>query len=179
VSDERNRTETDERDERGEAAERGQGEDAQERERGRMLELLQELRVALTGVQVLFAFLLTVPFTQQFAKVTEFQRMVYFVTLLCAAAASAFLIAPTAQHRMLWRRHEKHQLIVLGNTLTLVGLALLAAAMTGALLMITDLMFKSTLVVVVTTGSAALFASLWYLVPLARRLSGDAEEQHA
>ena len=153
--------------------------DHREREHVRMLELLQELRVALTGVQVLFAFLLTVPFTQQFAKVTEFQRMTYFVTLISAAVASAFLIAPTAQHRMLWRRHEKHQLLELGNTLTLVGLAFLALAMTGALLMITDVMFKATLVVVVTAGSAALFLTLWYLIPLVRRLVGDVEDQHA
>ena len=154
-------------------------EDSREKDHSRMLELLQELRVALTGVQVLFAFLLTVPFTQVFAKVTEFQRLTYFVTLLCAAAASAFLIAPTAQHRMLWRRHEKHDLLRLGNTLALVGLGFLALAMTGALLMITDVMFKSTLVVVVTAGSAALFLTLWYLIPLVRRLAGDVEEQHA
>jgi hypothetical protein len=153
--------------------------DQREVDSRRMIELLQELRVALVGVQVMFAFLLTVPFTQRFAQVTEFQRTVYFVTLLCAAAASAFLIAPTAQHRMLWRRHEKHQLIVLGNTLTLVGLALEATAITGVILLITDVLYKGTMVVVVTAAAAALFASLWYLVPLARRLRGDAEEQHA
>jgi Family of unknown function (DUF6328) len=158
---------------------RPDGEDPREKDHDRMLELLQELRVALTGVQVLFAFLLTVPFTQAFAKVTEFQRMTYFVTLLCAAAASAFLIAPTAQHRMLWRRHEKHELLLLGNTLALVGLGFLALAMTGALLMITDVMFKATLVVVVTAGAAALFLTLWYLIPLVRRLAGDVEDQHA
>ena len=150
----------------------------QERENRRMIELLQELRVALVGVQVMFAFLLTVPFTQRFAQVTEFQRMVYFVTLLCAAAASAFLIAPTAQHRMLWRRHQKHRLLVEGNRLTLIGLALVAAAMTGVILLITDLMFKTPTVVVVVAGSAALFVALWYLYPLARRLTGQADEPH-
>jgi magnesium-transporting ATPase (P-type) len=150
-----------------------------ERENRRMIELLQELRVALVGVQVMFAFLLTVPFTQQFAKVTEFQRMTYFVTLLCAAAASAFLIAPTAQHRMLWRRHEKHELIVVGNKLTLVGLGLVAAAMTGVILLITDVLFRTPTVIVVTAGSAALFVALWYLYPLARRLTGEADEPHS
>jgi hypothetical protein len=152
--------------------------DEQERENRRMIELLQELRVALVGVQVMFAFLLTVPFTQRFAQVTELQRMTYFVTLLCAAAASAFLIAPTAQHRMLWRRHEKHDLIVVGNKLTLVGLAFVAAAMTGVILLITDVLFRTPTVVIVTAGSAALFVSLWYLYPLARRLTGEADEQH-
>jgi hypothetical protein len=149
-----------------------------ELESRRMIELLQELRVALVGVQVMFAFLLTVPFTQRFAKVTEFQRMTYFVTLLCAAAASAFLIAPTAQHRMLWRRHEKHDLIVVGNKLTLVGLGFVAAAMAGVILLITDVLFKATTVVIVTTLSALLFVSLWYLYPLARRLKNDADEPH-
>src|SRR5207253_3307525 len=82
----------------------------------RMLELLQELRVALTGVQILFAFLLTVPFTQRFASVTTFQRYAYFVTLICAAAAIALLIAPTAHHRVLFRRHQKRELVLEGST---------------------------------------------------------------
>ena len=150
----------------------------QERENRRMIELLQELRVALVGVQVIFAFLLTLPFTQRFAQVTPFQRMVYFVTLLCAAAASAFLIAPTAQHRMLWRRHEKHRLLVEGNTLTLIGLAFVAAAMTGVILLITDVLFRTPTVVVVVAAFAALFVALWYLYPLARRVTGQADEPH-
>ena len=152
-------------------------EEERERENRRLIELLQELRVALVGVQVMFAFLLTVPFTQRFAQVTGLQRMVYFVTLLCAAAASVFLIAPTAHHRMLWRRHQKHQLIEWGNSLTLIGLGFVAAAMTGVILLVTDLLFKAATVVVVTTGSATLFLVLWYLIPLARRLSAG-DEQH-
>jgi hypothetical protein len=161
-------------DDRGET----HSEEERELESRRMIELLQELRVALVGVQVMFAFLLTVPFTQQFAKVTEFQRMTYFVTLLCSAGASAFLIAPTAHHRVLWRRHQKHSLIVVGNKLTLVGLGLVAAAMTGVILLITDLLFKQATVVIVTAASAGLFVSLWYLYPLARRLTGEAGEPH-
>jgi cation transport ATPase len=150
----------------------------QERESRRMIELLQELRVALVGVQVMFAFLLTVPFTQRFAQVTPFQRMVYFVTLLCAAAASAFLIAPTAQHRMLWRRHQKHRLLLAGNTLTLIGLGFVAAAMTGVILLITDVLFRTSTVVTVTAGFGALFVALWYLYPLSRRITGQADEPH-
>ena len=156
----------------------GRSEEEQERENRRMIELLNELRVALTGVQVMFAFLLTVPFTQRFAQVTEFQRTAYFVTLLCAAAAIAFLIAPTAQHRMLWRRHQKHQLIVIGNSLTIAGLAFLATAMTGVVLLITDVLFKTTTVVVVTAAVAGLFATLWYVVPLLRRMGTSADEPH-
>ena len=155
--------------------ERDEKED-RERENRRMIELLNELRVALTGVQVMFAFLLTVPFTQRFVQVTEFQRITYFSTLLCAAAAVAFLIAPSAQHRILFRRHQKHQLIVIGNQLAIVGLAFLAVAMTGVVLLITDVLFKTTTVVVVTAATACLFATLWYAIPLARRLRPDADE---
>src|SRR2546421_6269626 len=95
----------------------------------RLTELLQELRVALTGVQILFAFLLTVPFSQRFAQVTNFQRYTYFVTLLCAAAAVALLIAPTAHHRVLFRRRQKRSLVLSGSTYMLVGLAFLAVSM--------------------------------------------------
>lgn len=154
------------------------GEEDAERENRRMIELLNELRVALTGVQVMFAFLLTVPFTQRFVQVTEFQKSVYFVTLLLAAAAIAFLIAPSAQHRMLWRRHQKHQLIVIGNSLAIVGLAFLALAMTGVILLITDVLFKATTVVVVTALIAGLFATLWYVVPLIRRATTADDEPH-
>jgi O-antigen/teichoic acid export membrane protein len=150
-----------------------------ERENRRLIELLNELRVALTGVQILFAFLLTVPFTQRFSSVTQFQKYVYFATLLCAAAAVACLIAPTAQHRMLFRRHQKHRLILLGNTLTIVGLAFLALAMTGVVMLITDVLFKTATVVVVTVLVAVVFAMLWYVMPLARRLAGDVDEPHS
>ena len=102
--------------------------------------------------------------------------MVYFVTLLCAAAASVFLIAPTAHHRMLWRRHQKHQLIVWGNTLTLIGLGFVAAAMTGVILLVTDVLFKVGTVAMVTAGFAALFVALWFLTPLVRRIRTASEE---
>jgi hypothetical protein len=150
----------------------------QERENRRMIELLNELRVALTGVQIMFAFLLTVPFTQRFSRVTNFQRYDYFVTLLCAAAASALLIAPTAQHRILFRRHQKHELVLLGNRLTIVGLGFLAIAMTGVILLITDILFTTATVIAVTATVATMFATLWYLIPLGRRLRADAEGRH-
>ena len=143
-----------------------------------LLELLNELRVALTGVQILFAFLLTVPFTQRFAQVTEFQKYVYFTTLLCAAAAVALLIAPTAHHRILFRRHKKHRLVLLGTSLTIAGLGCLALAMTGVVLLISDVLFRTGTVVVVTLAVFALFATLWYVVPLAMRFGDGAGEPH-
>src|SRR2546430_17307022 len=106
----------------GDGGESPRSEEERELEHRRLIELLQELRVALTGVQILFAFLLTVPFTQRFASVTQFQRYTYFVTLVCAAAAIALLIAPTAHHRVLFRRHQKRELVLEGSTYMLIGL---------------------------------------------------------
>ena len=150
----------------------------QELQSRRMLELLNEIRVALTGVQILFAFLLTVPFTQRFSRVTEFQRDVYFVTLLSAAAAVALLIAPTAHHRMLFRRHQKRQLVFFGSTLMIFGLTCLALAMTGVVMLITDILFKTGTVIVVTASVAALFTVLWYVIPLARRIQLSRDKPH-
>src|SRR5438067_1646653 len=95
----------------GDGGESPRNEEERELEHRRLIELLNELRVALTGVQIMFAFLLTVPFTQRFAQVTNFQRYVYFITLLCAAVSVALLIAPSAHHRILFRRHQKHRLV--------------------------------------------------------------------
>lgn len=111
-------------------------------------QLLNELRVAMPGVQVLFAFLLAVPFQQRFGEVTEFQRTVYFVTLLFSATASAFFIAPTAYHRLTFRVREKPMLVQLSSTLAVVCLACLAVAMNGAVLLVTDVLFEQTSVTV-------------------------------
>jgi len=139
-----------------------------ERQSRRLLELLNELRVALTGVQILFAFLLTVPFTQRFTHVTEFQRYVYFVTLLSAAAAVALLIAPSAHHRVLFRRHQKRELVLLGSTFMIVGLGCLALSMTGVVMLITDVLFRTGTVIVVSSAVAVMFVVLWYVIPLMR-----------
>ena len=163
-------------DEPGGAAPRS--EEERELEHRRLIELLNELRVALTGVQIMFAFLLTVPFTQRFAHVTKFQRYVYFVTLLCAAVSVAFLIAPSAHHRILFRRHQKRALVMLGSTLMIVGLLFLALAMTGVILLITDVLFKTATVVAVTAALGSLYMVLWYVLPLARRITGDAPDPH-
>jgi Family of unknown function (DUF6328) len=151
------------------------GESESERIDRNLLELLQELRVAQTGVQILFAFLLTLPFTQRFDKVTGFQRDVYFVTLLLSAAASVFIIAPVAHHRILFRRHDKAHLVDVSNRLALAGLVCLSLAMTGAILLITDVIFRQTVVVVTTGLTAAIFGVMWFVVPILRRLHDDRE----
>ena len=141
-----------------------------------LLELVNELRVALTGVQILFAFLLTVPFTQRFAEVTEFQRHLFFATLLSAALAVVLLIAPTARHRLLFRQHDKEKIVVSSNRYAIAGLATLAAAMTGAVMLITDLLFKKSMVTWVTAILAALFVVLWFVAPALRRVSHNRED---
>ena len=149
------------------------GEDAKERLDRELLELLNELRVAIPGVQVLFAFLLTVPFTQRFARVTEFQQDVYLTTLLCSAVASALLIAPSAYHRLRFRQKDKQQMLETSNRLAIAGLTFLAFAITGVVLLITDVLFKSATVIVVTSGVALLFAGTWYLLPLSRKARSE------
>jgi hypothetical protein len=136
-------------------------------------QLLGELRVALPGVQVLFAFLLVVPFNQRFADITSFQRTVYFVTLLCATAACACLIAPTAHHRIEFRAKDKERIVFGGNRLAIIGLALLATAMTGAITLVTDFLYGATTTTVAAVLVALLFAALWYAMPIRRLFDSD------
>jgi hypothetical protein len=136
-------------------------------------QLLQELRVAMPGVQVLFAFLLAVPFQQRFAMVTEFQRGVYFGTLLAAALASALFIAPTAYHRLMFRGSDKRRLVTLSSRFALVGLVALAVAMNGVILLVTDVLFERTTVIVTTLLSATVFVGLWFVLGSVRRMSND------
>jgi len=133
-------------------------------------QLLGELRVAMPGVQVLFAFLLAVPFQQRFAQVTEFQRDVYFMTLLASAAASALFVAPTAYHRLMFRERDKPRLLALSSKLALAGLACLAVAMNGAVLLVTDVIFGRTTAVVTVAATATLFVGLWFVLGLVRRI---------
>jgi hypothetical protein len=135
--------------------------------------LLGELRVAMPGVQVLFAFLLAVPFQQRFAQVTDFQRDVYFATLLAAAAASALFVAPTAYHRLMFRERDKPRLVAISSKLALGGLACLAIAMNGAVLLVTDVLFDTTTVAVTIALTATLFLGLWFGLGLVRRMGKE------
>jgi uncharacterized protein DUF6328 len=148
------------------------GEDPQERTARELIELLQELRIILPGVQVLFAFLLTVPFAARFTELTAVQRYVFFGTLLCTAAATALLIAPSAHHRLLFRQGTREYRLRTGNVLTILGLAFLVPAMVGVVYVITDLMFGIGGAVVVTAVMAASLAGLWFVLPLLYRKNG-------
>lgn len=134
-------------------------------------ELLQELRVALPGVQVLFAFLLAVPFQQGFAKIDGFEKGVYFATLLFTALSAVLLIAPSSYHRMTFRLQQKRELIRLANRFTIAGLTCLALAMTGAIVLITSVLFGSLATIVAGVVTVVVFAVVWYVVPLRRRLN--------
>ncbi|WP_218566692.1 DUF6328 family protein [Vallicoccus soli] len=132
-------------------------------------ELLQELRVAQTGVQILFAFLLTLPFNARFDGTTEVQRVAYVVTLLLSAAATGTLIAPVAFHRLVFRRGKREELVRVANTLAVVGLGLLLLAVSGAVFLVVDVVVGGTGAVLLAGGAAAWFLVLWVLLPLRAR----------
>jgi hypothetical protein len=135
-------------------------------------ELLQELRVAQAGVQILFAFLLSLAFTPRFATTTSLQRGVYVSTLLLAAAAAALLIAPVSFHRLVFRRRQKDDLVEVGNRLALAGLVALFLAMVGAVLLILDVVLGNLTAAVLTAVVAVWFLLLWFALPLPYR-KGD------
>lgn len=147
----------------------GRRETEKERVDRNLLELVSELRVAIPGVQVLFAFLLVIPFNRRFEEVTDFQQVVYLATLLLTAASSALLIAPSVHHRLAFRKQRKERIVMIGNRLAIAGLVTLGLAMTGAVLLVTDFVFDSTATVVAAGATGALFVAVWFLIPSRQR----------
>jgi hypothetical protein len=143
-------------------------ETADQRRNRQLIELLNELRLAVPGVQMLFGFLLAVPFSARFASVSDLERDLYLVSFLAAAAASLCLIAPTSIHRIEWRHGQKQQLINLSNTLAILGTLFLAIAISAALGFVIDFLLGGAWAALVGAASVLLFASLWYAVPLIR-----------
>ena len=141
-----------------------------------VIELLNELRVALPGVQVLFAFLLAVPFTNRFQDVTDLQKNAFFVALLATMLGSVLLIAPSSYHRLRWREASDETLLRISNRLAIAGTVFLAVGMTAAVFLITDLIFQNTLTTIVTAGTAGTFAWFWYGLPLLHRSRHEAVE---
>jgi predicted membrane channel-forming protein YqfA (hemolysin III family) len=150
-----------------------QAESKEERLNRELIEFLNELRVVLPGVQVLFAFLLTVPFTNRFEDVTNGQRQVFFATFLCTTAATALLIAPSAYHRLRWRQHDKEQLLRTANRLSIGGMVFLTLALVGAVYLVTDLLFHYAAAVVVTAAVGGFFVWFWWGLPLSRAAADD------
>jgi hypothetical protein len=152
------------------------GESRKERLNRELMELLQELRVVIPGVQVLLAFLLTAPFQQRFAQLPGSMRNAFFASIACATLATAFLIAPSAHHRLWWRAGEKERLVRIGNQMAIVGTVFLAAAIVLALYVITDVLFTTNLALLTAVGALVVFAGLWYVVPMLARSSSSEEE---
>ena len=144
-----------------------------ERHDRELIELLNELRVALPGVQVLFAFLLAVPFARGWSRTTAFQRDVFFVAFVAAAVSSALLIAPSSYHRLRFRAPDKGRLVATANGLAIAGLVALAVSIVAVVLLVADFVF-GTVVADATTGCiAGVFLVLWHGLPLYGRLRGS------
>jgi hypothetical protein len=142
--------------------------DEQEKQDRQMIELLNELRIALPGVQFLFAFLLTVPFAQGFKQVDGLDRALFYATLLCTALSTVCLIAPSATHRLRFHARDRAYVIETAHKYTIAGLVFLALAIVGALVMITDLLYNGAAIFVFPAAVALLLAGLWFVRPLVR-----------
>ena len=142
-------------------------ENKEERHNRELIELLNELRVALPGVQVLFAFLLAVPFTNGFPKLGKLDRDIFFVAFIATALSTVLLIAPSSYHRLRWRQHDKERLLIASNRLTIAGLACLAVAITSVVFVTTDFLFHQAWAATFSAFIAACFLLLWYGLPLA------------
>jgi Family of unknown function (DUF6328) len=144
-------------------------ESRRERVNRELIELLNELRVALPGVQVLFAFLLAVPFSNGYTRITEFQKDVFFVTLAATAVSTACFIVPTAYHRLNFRNREKERILFISNKFAIAGIMTLAVSMIGVVVLITDVIYSDAAAVVAGVSALVLFFGLWAALPLAAR----------
>ncbi|MEV4714913.1 DUF6328 family protein [Micromonospora sp. NPDC049374] len=136
-------------------------------------DLLQELRVAQTGVQILFAFLLTLPFSAGFGETTPFQRDVYIVALLAAAGATAMIISPVAFHRALFRQGRKPELVRFAHRMASGGLGFMLIAMVSSVLLITDFVLARPVAFLLSGIAGLWFLTLWMFLPFARRNWGE------
>jgi predicted membrane channel-forming protein YqfA (hemolysin III family) len=151
-------------------------EDQAERLDRELIELMNGLRVVLPGVQVLFAFLLTVPFTQAFGDADSLDRSVYFAAFACTTGASILLIAPSAYHRLRWRQRDKERLLRTANTFAIAGLGFLAAAITCTVFLVTDVLYSVEVAGGVTVVAGVALFACWYALPMWRRLKDDRDE---
>ena len=165
----------------GSAAPSGDGahdddEQPEERLNRELIELLNELRVALPGVQVLFAFLLTVPFSNRFQSLTGSQRAIYFATFVGTTIATGLFMAPTAYHRIRFRQGDKERMIQTSNRFAIVGIAFLALSVTLAVVLTADLMFGLAIAAIVGLGALAFLVWAWFAIPLTRRMQDEDDE---
>lgn len=156
------------------------GEETQDERHARELsELLNELRVVLPGVQVLFAFILTVPFSRGYPKITHFEKIAFFVSLLATAISSAFLIATPSYHRLRFRADQKEHIIVYGNRLAVAGFSALAVAMVSAILTVTTYVFGRTIGILTAGGFATVVLACWYGIAAATKVADVRRDRRA
>lgn len=153
------------------AADDGRRETELERADRNLTELQQELRVLTTGVQIMFAFLLTVPFSTRFSQVTPGEKDLYLVVLISAAAAAGLFIAPSAMHRLVFRMGDKRHLVTVANRLAIAGIACLTVAMTGILALISGFLFGWVAGGIVAGLAASFFTGFWFLLGIRRRMT--------
>ena len=154
----------------------GRNETPEERADRNLSELLQELRVALPGVQVLFAFLLTVPFSGRFRMLTNGQRAIYFATFVGTTIATGLFMAPTAYHRIRFRQGDKERMLRTSNAFAIVGIAFLALSITLAVLLITDLLFGWSVAAGVGVAVLGFLVWVWFAIPLSRRVRDESDD---
>lgn len=142
-------------------------------------DLLQELRVSQNGTQILFAFLLTVPFSSRFGRVTDAQRAIYFIALLLSALSAMMLIAPAVMHRVLFRQHHKKELVETASKVALGGQILLAFAVSSSVLLVTDYLYNEVLAAVMTFGVLAWTSFWFFVVPLYLRRSVQSRDEES
>jgi hypothetical protein len=148
-------------------------ESRRERVNRELIELLNELRVALPGVQVLFAFLLAVPFANGWTRVTDSQKNIFYATLVATAMSTACFIVPTAYHRINFRKREKERILLISNKFAIAGLMFLGVSIIGAIMLITDVIYSQTAAVVAAIIAFVVFFGLWLVLPLIRRHAED------
>ncbi len=152
-------------------------ESPEQRHNRELIELLNELRVALPGVQVLFAFLLAVPFANGFPKLSQTGRDVFFAAFIATALSTVLLIAPSSYHRLRWRQRDKERMLVVSNALTIAGLLCLAVAITCVVFVITDFLFHTAWAATFTGFIAATFLLFWYGLPLAAAIQDSRQRR--
>ena len=146
-----------------------------ERDDRNLAELLQELRVAGLGIQIIFGFLLSIPFTTKFSALGPGQRALYIVTLLLAAVATALLIGPVAYHRLVFRRHLKRHLVGAANVMAILGLATVGLTVSSAVLLVVSYVARGAPAVIIGVFVVGLFAGLWFVYPLTRHWDSQPE----
>lgn len=143
-----------------------------------LIELLNELKIALPGVQVMFAFLLAVPLSPVFKDVNGFEKAIFFATLACTAIATAFLIAPSAIHRIDFRNKDKGSMIILFNRISIYGLIFTALSMVGALTFIADLLYGKYATIATASLATGMFVVFWFVLPIRRRMQRPDDERY-